>query len=141
MCSRKRGTKMKKIVLLSGLALLTACSKPAPTADATDEPSAAASQANASSAAATPPPGTYQVKMPDGKTTTTTIAADGTYVDMAAGKETEKGKFAVRDGKTCFTPTGGTETCYIDSPPGADGSWITTGPKGEKYTITPPARK
>ena len=88
-----------------------------------------------------PSPGTYQVKMPDGKTGTTTIKADGTYVDMASGKETEMGKVAAHDGKTCFTPTGGPESCFTDGPPSADGSWISTNAKGEKYTITPPAKK
>ena len=132
---------MKKLVLLSGLVLLAACSKTAPTAEATTEPAAAASDASSPMVAAMPSPGTYQVKMPDGSNQTTTIKADGTYVDMAGGKETEMGKVSARDQKTCFTPTGGTQTCYTNGTPAADGSWTATGPKGEKYTVTPPAVK
>ena len=134
-------TKMKNLVILSGLAILAACSKPAPTTDAASEPAVVASQADTSMSSAMPSPGTYQVKMPNGKTGTTTIKADGTYVDMAGGKETEMGAVASRGGKTCFAPKGGTETCFTDGPPSADGSWVSTNEKGEKYTITPPAKK
>ena len=132
-------TDMKHIVLMSGLALLAACSKPAPTAEVATAPTASTSEVAAAMNAA-PPPGTYQVNMPDGTTRTTTIKADGTYVDIANGKEVEKGKVAGRDGKTCFTPTTGAETCLTNNPPSPDGSWTATDAKGEKYTITPPAR-
>ena len=132
---------MNKRIVLSGLALLAACSKPLPAVDPTSEPTNVADAAVTPASSAMLSPGTYQVKMPNGKSGTTTVAADGTYIDMADGKQTEKGKVAVRDGKTCFAPTNGTETCFTDGPPAADGSWISTDPKGAKYTVTPPATK
>jgi hypothetical protein len=75
------------------------------------------------------------------KAGTTTIKADGSYVDAVGDRETEKGRVVARNGETCFTPTGGTETCFTDSPASAEGGSITIGQKGEKNKITPPAAK
>ena len=81
------------------------------------------------------PPGTYDVVMKDGSKGKTTLNADGTYTDVdAKGKET-KGTWAVKDGKTCFTPDGKTAECYTESAPGADGSFTATSAKGETVTV------
>lgn len=132
---------MKKIILLSGLAMFAGCSRLAPTTQGANEPVATSAQANAATVSGTPAPGTYQVRMPGGKTGTTTISADGTYVDATGGKETERGRVVAREGNICFTPAGGTETCFIEGPPRANGGLITIGANGEKNTIRPPAAR
>ena len=131
---------MKKLILIAAITALSACNN---TADdtATDTTAMATETAMATpDAAATPmtmadAAGTYDVKAADGSMMTTTINADGTYVDMKDGKETEKGMMAMKDGKTCFTPTGGSETCYTDGPRAADGSWVSTAADGTKVTV------
>ena len=65
----------------------------------------------------------------------TTLNADGTYVDKDSKGKEVKGTWAVKDGKTCFTPTGQSEECYSESPVGADGSFTATSAKGETVTV------
>ena len=71
----------------------------------------------------------------------TLINADGTYVDTAPDGKTEKGMFAHKDGKDCFTPEGGKpEECWTVTAPGGDGSFTATSADGKRVlTITPAA--
>jgi hypothetical protein len=129
---------MKKFVIVAGFALLAACgSKTEAPADpaASDTAAAAAASAAAPVAAA---PGTYDFTAPDGTKGTTTLIKDGTYVDRdTAGKVTEKGTWADKDGKTCFTTDKAVETCYTDSAPAADGSFTATDDKGAVTQVKP----
>lgn len=128
---------MKKIVLLAALSMLAACSQkteekketPAePVAEATPAPAADSGTA----------PGTYDVKMADGTMGTTTINADGTYVDTDAKGKQVKGLFATHDGKDCFDPEGDEMgMCWAVSKPAADGSFTATADDGTVVTVTP----
>ena len=128
---------MKKFVIVAGFALLAACGS---NKDAGAD--AAASDAAATSAAATPAAvyapgaGSYDVTPPDGKMHTTTMIADGVYVERdPKGTVTEKGKWADRDGKTCFTAEKAAEECYTLSSPAADGGFTATDSKGAVFQV------
>jgi hypothetical protein len=125
------------LIVVSALAL-AACGKKeeAPVADATSE---AATAATTPAAAASLAAGTYGVFDASGKQVgTTTINADGTYRDENPGKLPVAGVWAIKDGKTCFDPSGkDPEECYTDSAPGADGSFTATDAKGAVLTIKP----
>ena len=132
---------MKRLaIIVAPLALLAACEArddAAPDATATETMPV---DAAATPAAAGPTPGSYDVTAPDGTKTVDTLMADGTYVSRdAQDKVVEKGAWAVKDGKTCFTPEGKTETCYTESTPAADGSFTATGPDGTSVTVKPRA--
>ena len=130
---------MKKFVIIAGIALLAACgSNKDASADAAASDAAAASAAATPAAVHTPAPGSYDVTTPDGKVLTNTLMADGGYVRRdAAGKVLDKGKWAVTDGKTCFTPETGAADCYIDTIPAADGSFTAADAKGAVLQIKP----
>lgn len=127
---------MRTIALIAAVAALSACSQgadeaPAPTetTDAMATPTAPATMAAADMA------GTYDVTNADGTKGTTTINADGTYVDTDADGKESMGTWAQKDGKTCFTPEGGTEMCWTDGEPAADGSWVATADDGTTVTV------
>lgn len=132
---------MKKLLLLAGIAALTACSQkteePKENTVASVENTAAATPA-ATADSATTAPGDYDVKMADGTMGMTTINADGSYVDTDAKGKQVKGKFAHKDGKDCFDPDGDeTETCWTVSAPGADGSFTAKAADGTTVTVSP----
>jgi hypothetical protein len=106
---------------------LSACSKKeeAPAAAASSDAAAAASTA---AAPTEPAAGDYAVFDASGKALgTTTINADGTYRI-----------WKVKDGKTCFDPSGkDPEECYTSSAPAADGSFTATDTKGAVLTVRP----
>ena len=132
---------MKKLILLAGIAALAACTGKEPAAEET-----AAAEAPAAAVAAAPAvtatPGSYDVTGPDGTKLVATLMADGTYVDRdEAGKVLEKGKWAVKDGKTCFDDEGDkAEVCYTDSAPAADGSFTATEADGKVTQVKPHAK-
>lgn len=128
---------MKKLLLLTALVALSACSQKA---EESKETAAAPTEM------ATPAPvadsvtktGTYDVKMADGTMATTVINADGTYVDTSAKGEIVKGLYASKDGKDCFDPEGDAlGACWDVTKPGADGSFTATSPEGIVVTVTP----
>ena len=128
---------MKKIVLLAALSMLAACSqKTEEKKETPTEPVAEAAPAPAAESGTAP--GTYDVKMADGTMGTTTINADGTYVDTDAKGKEVKGKYARKDGKDCFDPDGNeAEMCWTVTPPAADGSFTATSPTGTTVTVAP----
>ena len=137
---------MKTFALLAGVALLAACSQKTDdtaadvaASDAAAMPADVEASGPATANGATP--GSYDVTNPDGSTTVSTLVADGTYVDRdAAGKVTEKGAWAVKDGKTCFDAEGDVaEVCYTEGARNADGSFDATGPDGKVTKVKPHA--
>ncbi|MDP3675099.1 MAG: hypothetical protein Q8R44_08380 [Novosphingobium sp.] len=134
---------MKNLAMFAGLALLASCGSEAPAPEASAPADAAMPMdAAATPAAAGPTPGSYDVTGPDGTKLVATLMADGTYVDRdEAGKVLEKGKWAVKDGKTCFDDEGDKpEVCYTDSAPAADGSFSATAPDGKVTQVKPHAK-
>ena len=128
---------MKKIILLAALSMLAACSQKTEEKKETPaEPVAEAAPAPAADSGTTP--GTYDVKMADGTMGTTTINADGTYVDTDAKGKQVKGLYATHDGKDCFDPEGDEMgMCWAVSKPAADGSFTATADDGTVVTVTP----
>jgi hypothetical protein len=133
---------MNKILLIAAAAAtLAGCNKTPTRTDNTASNSSANAAATTSAPAATnmvtangSPPGTYDVTDKKGTKTVAKLMADGTFVDTdASGKEIDKGTWNVKDGKTCFTPTGKTAECYKESAVGADGSFTAT---SDKETVT-----
>ena len=130
---------MKKLILLAGIAALAACSGKEPAAEEGAAAEAPATEVAAAAPAAGPTPGSYDVTGPDGTKLVATLMADGSYVDRdAAGKVLEKGKWAAKDGKTCFDDEGDkAEVCYTDSAPAADGSFTATTADGKVTQVKP----
>lgn len=128
---------MKKIVLIAALSMLAACSqKTEEKKEVPAEPAATAAPAPTADSGTAP--GTYDVKMADGTVGTTTINADGTYVDTDAKGKAVKGQYATHDGKDCFDPDGDEMgMCWAVSKPEADGSFTATADDGTVVTVTP----
>ena len=129
---------MRKLIAVAGLATLVACnqSEPAPEAEPTVEETAAPVSYTANGS----PSGAYIATEADGTATTTTLNADGTYIDTdAEGNTLAEGTWAVRDGKTCFTPTteGVEPMCFTEGAVGADGSFTATPDSGDPVTVKP----
>lgn len=128
---------MKKLVLIGAIAALSACSQKAEESKET-APAPAETAAPATTTDSGTPPGTYDVKMADGTVATSTINADGTYVDTDAKGKAVKGLFARHDGKDCFDPEGDEPgMCWSTSKPEADGSFTATADDGTVVTVTP----
>lgn len=128
---------MKKIVLIAALSMLAACSqKTEEKKEVAAEPAAEAAPAPAADSGTQP--GTYDVKMADGSMATTTINADGTYVDTDPKGKQVKGLYASHDGKDCFDPEGDEMgMCWAVTKPGADGSFTATADDGTVVTVRP----
>ena len=135
---------MKQLALIVGVALLASCGSKEPAPEATVSADASMPMdAGAAPAAAVPAvtPGSYDVTGPDGTKTVDTLMADGTYVTRdTSDKVVDKGAWATKDGKTCFTPEGKTETCYAETARAADGSFSATGPDGKVTQVKPHAK-
>ena len=136
---------MKNIALLVGVALLASCGAKkdaaAPDAMASADATMPMDAGMTPTAAMTTVPGSYDVTNPDGSKIVGTLMADGTYVDRdAKDKVVEKGAWADKGGKVCFTPEGKTETCYTSGVPAADGSFTSTGPDGKVAQVKPHAK-
>ncbi len=133
---------MKKFAIVASVALLAACGSkteaPAVTAT-TDAAADAAAVASAAPYVATP--GSYDVTAADGTKSVDTLMADGKYVSRdAKDKVTDKGTWANKDGKTCFTSTGKAEVCYTISAVAPDGSFTATDPTGVVVKVAPHAK-
>ena len=137
---------MNKLAIIASLALLASCGTrdeaAAPEAAATDTMpvDAAATAATAGVTANGSAAGSYDVTLPDGTKRVETLMADGTYVSRdTEDKVVEKGAWAVKDGKTCFTPEGETEECFTEGARAADGSFEATGADGKVTKVAPHA--
>ena len=131
---------MKKIVLITALAALAACSKQAQApADAATEAATEAPAAAAAPVAADgkPSAGTYQITDSDGKVFTEVDKPDGTYSATQNGKVVETGKWVQK------SPA---EYCYTKDEPnpkercGAEkvdekGVWTSVNPEGKVSTV------
>ena len=131
---------MKKIVLVTALAALAACSKPeaAPTADATEQAAAIAAPAAQTVAAdGKPSTGTFKITTADGKVYMEEDKPDGTYVEMEDGKVTATGKWVQKSPEQfCTTKheAGAKERCGTEKVDDK-GVWTSVNPDGKTVTI------
>jgi len=134
-------TSIRILILSSAALALAGCGKKddAPAAAPSD---AAMSTDAAAAPAAAPTPGTYEVTDAAGKNMgSTTINADGGYVDVGPNGQRVAGIVKMVDGKTCFDPSGKAEPeCFTDSARAADGSFTATDAKGVVVTVRPKAK-
>jgi hypothetical protein len=121
---------MITVLPIFGLVLVGGCNHAAPGGD---KAQAAAAPAGPHSNAA---PGTYTHTDAKGSMITTFMADDKSYTDWVAGAMTERGKWAVENNKTCYTPDKGDKHCTSDGPIGPDGTYTATPDQGEPYTVT-----
>lgn len=130
-----------RLLIAGSMALaLAACGKKDDAA--APAPSDAASTAAADAATAQLPTGEWDVSDAAGKKVlTSTINADGTYADDLVAGGRVAGIVKMKDGKTCFDPSGKEpEECFTTSAPGADGSFTATDSKGGVLTVKPKAK-
>lgn len=128
---------MKKLALIASFAALAACSQPAEKPAEADTKAAEAAAVTPDDSA--PAMGDYAVKDADGKMSTTTLNADGTFVSTEADGTKITGKYVRKDGKDCFDDDGDqAEVCWTASAPAADGTFTSTSSTGETVTVTPP---
>lgn len=129
---------MKTLFVLGTALALTACGQRTDTAtDATPSPAntMVAAPAPATQAATGNMAGKYEMTAADGTVTTQTVNPDGTFSQIAKGKETS-GTWRMNGAQSCFDPAGdAVEACYTTTAPGADGSFKTTGPDGSTMTV------
>ncbi len=129
---------MKKIVLIAALAAASACSKPAPDADASAAPEASAPAATATNIAADGKPsvGKYKVTSADGKTMVEETKADGTYVDTADGKVVETGRWEQKSQAVyCYTKDGKGEAQKCNDEKVENGVYTSRNPDGKTSTV------
>lgn len=130
---------MNRLAILAGCALLASCGSK--NNDAATPAATESAAANTPVAVETPAPGKYDVAEPNGSKAITTLNADGTYVDTDdKGNELARGKWAVKDGKTCFSPIGKPDECYLESARNPDGSFTATDAKGGVAHVKPQAK-
>ena len=126
---------MRIVLTLAAVAALAACSEPAPESAPADT-----AEAPAPMVAEGVMPGTYAVTDADGGAATTTINADGTYVDIDAEGTETRGTYVRRDGQDCFDPEGDeAEMCWTVTTPDADGTFTATSADGTTVTVRPQA--
>lgn len=125
---------MRNIVAFAAVAALAACAEPAP------EPVAEETTAAQPMAEAGATPGVYDAFDKDGPVGTTTINADGTYLDVDVDGTERRGTYVRRNGQDCFDPDGDeTEVCWTASTPAGDGSFTAKSPEGTELTVRPRA--
>jgi hypothetical protein len=128
---------MKKLIVLAAIAALSACSKPAPEAEATAEPAAATEAVTANIAAdGKSSVGKYKITAKDGKVYMEEDKADGTYVGMENGKVVETGKWTQPNPNTFCTikdAKDAKEECNEEKI--ENGVWTTKNAKGEVSTV------
>jgi hypothetical protein len=128
---------MKKLILIAAVAALSACSKPAPEAEASAEPAAATEAVTANIAAdGKSSVGKYKITAKDGKVYMEEDKADGTYVGMENGKVVETGKWTQPNPNTFCTikdAKDAKEECNEEKI--ENGVWTTKNAKGEVSTV------
>jgi hypothetical protein len=129
---------MKRILVIAAIAALSACSKPAPApeAEASAAPEAAAPTAASLAADGGPAHGTYKVTRADGEVIMDEVKPDGTYSTTKDGKVIEAGKWEQKSpSQYCFTKDkeGAKQECAEEKVEG--GVWTSKGPDGKVSTI------
>ncbi|MDZ4306627.1 hypothetical protein [Allopontixanthobacter sp.] len=128
---------MRKILMLSAIAVLAACS-PAETTDEAEAPAEVVEAPVAVTAAdGGPSAGTYKITSADGKVTMEEVRADGTYTSTTEGEAPKTGTWEQKSPETyCTTEDaeGAVQKCHTETV-GEDGVWTSTDPEGEVVTV------
>jgi hypothetical protein len=125
---------MKRIALLSALAMLAACSDaeaPAEDTAVTATEDVAAAPAASYSIEA----GTYEYTRSDGASGINTLTPDGKFSNAIAGGEIETGTWAQEGDLSCLTPDEGDKRCYTFTQPDAEGNFTGTMPDGVTVAV------
>lgn len=126
-----------RFVIVLAATAIAGCSEAAD--DAGQAPEAEPAEAAVAAAIS---PGLYAVGNEDTEYGRTQLNEDGTYIDMADNTVVGSGTWTADGATMCFDPAGDEEhqqvRCWINSPPGDDGSFITArDDDSETYRVTP----
>ena len=123
---------MKKFALLVSCIALAACAE----AGAPEEEDVAVEETAAVAYAGGA--GSYTRTTEDGKAVETIIGEDGSYTSSLDGEQTSAGTVTVDGANICFNEADSEEEpeCWVNKPMNEDGSFETTSPDGETYTVT-----
>jgi hypothetical protein len=131
---------MKKLLLLAGCAALAACGSNQEAATNAEEANVEVVETEANDAAPaefTLAETTWDYTM-DGKPHTTSIDGAGNYDTSSGTEHVDHGKFAMVDGKGCFTSAMNQDgpECWTVQQTEVGQSMESTSDKGEKLTVT-----
>ena len=128
---------MKKILLVAGIAALTAACGQKDAAPAANDANVAEANAVATPAAFQLNGTTWTFTDKDGQSVQETIDDSGNYSATSGAKEIDRGTAVIKDGKACFTSSmdKSGETCWTTQPVAIGQSMETTSDKGEKLTV------
>ena len=128
---------MKKILVLSALAGLAACS-PAETTTEAEAPTEVVEAPVATTAAdGGPSTGAFKITDADGKVTMEEIRADGTYTSTTEGEAAKTGRWEQKSPESyCTTEDeeGAVQKCHTETID-ENGVWTSTDPDGEVVTV------
>jgi hypothetical protein len=130
---------MKKLILIAGCAALAACGQNEQTAPAEDANVAMAEpEANADASADLTLAQTTWDYTQDGKQMTTSIDDAGNYETNSGTEHVDHGKFAMVDGKACFTSAMNQDgpECWTVQQSEIGQSMESTSDKGNTLTVT-----
>lgn len=130
---------MKKLLLIAGCAVLAACGQSEETAPAEETNVVVAEpEANVAAPAEFTLAETTWDYTQDGKPHTTSIDAAGNYDTSSGTEHVDHGKFAMVDGKGCFTSAMNQDgpECWTVQQTEVGQSMESTSDKGEKLTVT-----
>src|SRR6187397_2061989 len=134
-------------IVMTSLAVLAlvACNKPAePANDMNSADANMAMESNMAMDANMATPAGFQINETsweftrEGKATTESIDATGSYVAWSGAEHLDHGTAVMKDGKACFTSAMDKEgeVCWTTAPTEVGQSMETTSDKGEKLTVT-----
>ena len=129
---------MRKLIVVAAVVALSACSQKGDEVAAPADTSPAAEPASAAAPAGWTgfEPGSYLVTASDGAKLDYVLTEDGNFTMTDATGKVTTGTLVMKDGKGCFTPAGGSEMCWTNAAPGADGSWTATATDGTTASVT-----